>query len=397
MKNILKKAHAALTFPKVTYDVLKVFSVERANRFMLAKTNRVAPLTLPAGIVIRCTERCFLKCKMCGQNGLSGRLKGTDASERMRVPDVVYERLAEEIPTWPIKPMVKVTGGEPLLEWNVLRPFFTTLSKAGCCIKLNSNGMLLKSKKLAEEVVKAGVHYLSVSIDGDEATHNAIRGYHNAYQVTQKGIANVLEARKKYNSPYPMILLSCVLSTENQDKLPEMSRVAKEMGADWLNLQFLNYLTPQRTLAAHNIAKSKFGIEEKPWEGFEIPDLTKIDCDLMSRNLEKVKKEAPCPVSVMKIGGTDPKSLHRFHYTDDIIKNHICHMPFTYAFIVPQGKSVFCIDYPYYFYGDLRKEKLSEAWQGEKATKFREQYVKHFKENGKVFPMCIRCNWPYNS
>jgi len=64
--------------------------------------------------------------------------------------------------------------------------------------------------------------------------------------------------------------------------------------------------------------------------------------------------------------------------------------------IVPPGKATYCIDYPFYEYGDIRKESLESIWFGTKATEFRKDMISYFKKNGKNFPQCQRCNWRFN-
>ncbi|MGD9107980.1 MAG: 4Fe-4S cluster-binding domain-containing protein [Gammaproteobacteria bacterium] len=397
MRQLYLKFIAAIRFWKLSWHIIKINFFERLNIFLIEKKLRKKPLTTPLSIVMRVTEKCFLKCKMCGQNGESGRLKDVKTLCRERISDQIYDDLYNDIKNWKIKPLMKFTGGEPLLEWRVLKPFIKNIHSIGGLIKLNSNGVMLKDIALAEDVVLSGIEYLSISIDGDKDTHNEIRGVPTAFADAKKGVENIIAMKKKHKKTYPMILISCVVSTWNENNIDSLIDISKAWKVDWINIQFLNYITPKRSAAAHQMAKSNFGIEDQPWKGFEIPQQTNINEKKLTATIKKIMKNASCPVSTMKIGGINEENVRKYHKTDLPIKHHICHMPYVTAFVIPPHNSVFCIDYPWYGYGDLAKSTIKQAWFGEQAQKFRNTHLCYFKENGQTFPQCQRCNWPYNT
>jgi sulfatase maturation enzyme AslB (radical SAM superfamily) len=370
--------------------------MERLCRLLTKYNIAKLPLLKPLGIVIRVTERCFLRCKMCGQNSEKGRLKGVSNRDRQRISPEVMASMVKEIRSWRLKPFIKLTGGEPLIEWKILLPHIAEFRKMGCVIKLNTNAVLLKNRQLAYEVVKTGVDYLSISIDGTKDTHNQVRGISSAFDNSKKGIQNIIKEKKAQRAKYPMVLLSSVVSTLNEHDIVNMAQLASEWRVDWLNIQFLNFLTPERSKQAYKVLSKCFGTTETPWTGFELTSLTNIDAVKLSSSIDIIENTAQCPVSIMKIGNS-PEALKKFHYTDEVINTHICHMPFATMFIVPQSHPVFCIDYPYYIYGDLNKQSLEETWFGQKAQFFRHSLAEYYKEHGTNYPQCLRCNWPFNS
>ena len=396
MGQLFKKARAAVRFRRITATILRLHALERLLAFLARRGWRARPLATPRGIVIRSTERCFLSCRMCGQNRPGGRLAGVRRSARLEVAPAVLAALAAEIAQWRHKPFVKFTGGEPLLHWRALRPAIERLRAAGCVVKLNTNGVLLKSPAVASEVVGSGLEYLSVSIDGDEATHNRIRGLPTAFASARRGVENVLRARGALRATYPMVLLSCVVSALNQERLAALADVAREWRADWLNIQFLNYFPPRLAAAAAREARGRFGVEAQPWLGFAIEPLARIDPEQVSRGIAEVRRRAPCPVSVMKIGGSGAGAIRRYYLSDEALPRGLCHMPFVTAAVVPPGRLAFCLDYPYYFCGDLEGTTLREAWNGAPAQRFRAGLVDCYRSSGANFPQCRRCNWPGN-
>jgi hypothetical protein len=63
--------------------------------------------------------------------------------------------------------------------------------------------------------------------------------------------------------------------------------------------------------------------------------------------------------------------------------------------VVMPGKAVFCIDYPYYEYGDIREEGLRAVWFGRAADVFRRELVRHHAQRGDNLPQCRRCCWRF--
>jgi hypothetical protein len=59
------------------------------------------------------------------------------------------------------------------------------------------------------------------------------------------------------------------------------------------------------------------------------------------------------------------------------------------------GKAVFCIDYPFYEYGDIREDSLRSVWLGRSADAFRQDLVRHYAQRRDNYPQCRRCLWRF--
>jgi MoaA/NifB/PqqE/SkfB family radical SAM enzyme len=263
-------------------------------------------------------------------------------------------------------------------------------------VKLNTNGMLLKNKRVARRIAETDLNYLSISIDGDKETHNELRGNPKLFDAVMEGIDNVKGYCQELGKRNLMILVSMVVSSDNQDQLENVYRMAVNKKIDWINFQFLNFTTPESCRAAYQYAKERFKIEKTPWTAFCNPRFNQIDPGLVQTQIEKLlAMRETVPISVM--GGMAQKGrIATYYFSLEPIINNICCIPFTGMHVIPPGKAVFCIDYPFYEYGDLRENSLKSVWYGEKAAEFRQAMIDYYQQHKINFPQCQRCNWRFN-
>lgn len=392
--NKLRQYQAAAHFSEFTLKMLQIRTAEAWSRLIVPTPWYRAP-GLPRDIVIRVSEKCFLHCKFCAQGGEKGRVD----QKQLRAPAIdtpTFQKIMDETAGWRIKPFIKITGGEPLVMGHTLLDALEEMRKRGLVVKLNTNGMLLKNKRIARRIVDLDLNYLSISLDGGRDVHNALRGQPKLFDAIMEGIDNIREYRKSRGRKNPMILVSMVISSQTQDQIEEVYRIACAKEIDWFNIQFLNYTTPQTCRDAHAHAREHLGTQETPWEAFCNPQFNSIDPALVVRQIQSIlSRRGPVPVSVMG-GLSSYGDISQYYFSLDPIRRNICYLPFTGMHIVPPGKAVFCIDYPFYEYGDIRQERLASIWYGDKAQTFRAQLRRYYKDKRLNFPQCQRCNWRFN-
>lgn len=120
-----------------------------------------------------CTLRCNLHCKHCG-------------SDCRRMPDIRICRLpilrAVDSITPHINPnevSIIMTGGEPLMRED-LEEVGLELYRRGYPWGIVSNGLYLTGRRL-ERLMAAGLHSITISLDGFEQEHNWLRGHPESY------------------------------------------------------------------------------------------------------------------------------------------------------------------------------------------------------------------------
>ena len=375
---------------------LRMVSFERLNSFLSSYFGGKARF-LPKEIIIRVTEKCFLNCKMCGQRGNSGKFINTDLDPNAIDTKLIY-KLIDEVATWRLKPLIKFTGGEPMLLKGNLIDLIRYIKQKGLICRLSTNGVMLRNEHYAEELVKMGLDTVCISIDGSKELHNKIRGNIHAFDYSIQGIKNLIKFKKKYKTKNPLILMTSVISTLNQDQMLNVIKLADELEVDWMNFQFFNYTTKETTEESGKIIQSIYNIPEKPWQYFSNEEFAKVNIDLLYQQIVTMKsKNYKFPVNFLGIGSPTKKKLKDYYY--DIkkpIKKRLCYKPYTSVAFVPPGRLAFCIDYPFYFYGNIKDSSIKEIWFSKKAQEFRKKHAIYYKKNKTNFPHCMRCNWRFN-
>jgi len=397
IRNAWLKASAAVRFRRFSIKLLEVRAAEFLSRRRAVRSGS-RPLGLPRSVVIRVTERCFLRCRMCGQNGDRGRFRSVRPSHRPVFDRQILERTIDEIGRWPIKPFLKLTGGEPLVEREMILAALDRASSNGLVTKLNTNGVLLADEHTARRVASSGLNYLSVSIDGPPDIHDLVRGLAGVYDRVIQGIRNVRRYGRQTAGRAPMILVSAVVSELNQDRLFDLAKRLDKEKIDWLNFEFMNFTTPALSESARSIAKDLLGTEETPWASFANPELAGVDAGILADEIRAVRKARfSIPISFLGIGNLSARNIaDYYHNADAPLRKGICAMPYAAAFLVPPANMVFCIDYPLHFYADLAETSVAEGWHSEKAASFRRGLAGYHACQGPNFPQCRRCNWRFN-
>ena len=92
-------------------------------------------------IYLKLTPLCNLRCKMCGQRGDKGILKGEFAANEAKsiLPLENYKKLVDELA--PRKPVWYLWGGEPFLYPDLI-PLVKYIIDKGCFCSVNTNGRL---------------------------------------------------------------------------------------------------------------------------------------------------------------------------------------------------------------------------------------------------------------
>ncbi len=165
----------------IRYRSLRTVVAGVANEVAYRLGRTRAPFLVSANLEV--TNRCNLKCTFCPTgNGRMTRPRGLmDPSLFDRVL-----RLAR-----PLDFVLLFQWGEPLLH-----PRFGELAlrarRAGARTFVTTNGTLLDDRRV-KELLDAGVDRVTVSVDGDARTHEAVRGV--SLERVERGIERLLAAR----------------------------------------------------------------------------------------------------------------------------------------------------------------------------------------------------------
>jgi len=166
------------------------------------------------------TAACNLSCRYC-------RASASHEPDQGELDTDEAKRFVESIA--PLKPMLILSGGEPLLRPDLF-PIIRRAVSLGIRVSLASNGTLITSG-LAEEIADSGVSRVSISLDGaDAAMHDHGRGQ-GSFERSIKGIEN-LRGRVDFQ-------INFTVTQKNQSELIRIFDLAEKLGAAALHIFFL--------------------------------------------------------------------------------------------------------------------------------------------------------------
>lgn len=152
-----------------------------------------------------CTQRCNLHCKHCGSDCRRiSDIPDMPAEDFLRVIDSITPHVN------PNEVNVVITGGEPLMR-DDLEDIGLSLYRRGYPWGLVSNGLYLTAARL-QSLMEAGLHAVTISLDGFADDHNWMRGHPDSYSKAMNAIRMLVHERElvwdvvtcvnRFNYPY---------------------------------------------------------------------------------------------------------------------------------------------------------------------------------------------------
>jgi AdoMet-dependent heme synthase len=169
------------------------------------------------------TTGCNLRCVHCRAS----------ATELMSPEDLDYseacaviDQIAEYAPL-----ILVLSGGEPLWRADVFDLAAHARAK-NLRVALATNGTLIK-RGVAERIRDTGIARVSISLDGaDAATHDGFRGHQGAFDAAVAGLRHLKTAGVSTQ-------INTTISHRNAHQLPEILKLALELGVDAFHLFLL--------------------------------------------------------------------------------------------------------------------------------------------------------------
>lgn len=128
-----------------------------------------------------CTQRCNLHCKHCGSDcRRMSEIKDMPAEDFLRVIDTITPHVN------PNEVSIVITGGEPLMRED-LEEVGLELYRRGYPWGMVSNGLYLTPNRL-QRLMAAGLHSITISLDGFHEDHNWLRGHPESYDRAMDAI-----------------------------------------------------------------------------------------------------------------------------------------------------------------------------------------------------------------
>ncbi len=251
---------------------------------------------IPIAVAWLITGRCNLACEYCQWKDLR-QSEELDTKQALDMIDQMKRAGTQ---------LISITGGEPLLRKDIGQ-IVKYIKRQGMVCKLNTNGVLLDERRLAE---LSGLDLLQVSLDGPPDVHDRLRGEGSAMRAVR---AIVLAKSKGIK----VQLIAC-LTRENVERIDEVLDYGLELGVGF----YFQILTPQ-PLNAEEIDRS-------------VPDRESLANTL--RYLLKLKRSKRGRGRA--VGSSESELLYYLDMVEE--QRRGCDCALVTATMLPDGKLIFC-------------------------------------------------------
>lgn len=292
------------------------------------------PLVKPQTITITLTARCNLKCIMCDHWKLKNQ-------EELSLNEI--KALIDQINRWKIKE-IELSGGEPFMRkdiWDIIQ----YASDKNIGMNITTNGTLLSKEKI-NNIFNYKINRLQISLDGLDEIQDNIRGVKGVYNRISETVKLLDKLRKEKKSDLK-INATTVIMQQNVHELTNLVNLTKKMGFDSITFQPVN---------DNNLAIGK----RERYNPLRVKDLEELDKQI--DKLVNIRKQD------YYIGNsiTYLNSIKNY-FRDKKLRKVKCYAGFVGAIITPQGRVWTCMG----DYGNLKKQKICQAWESRCAKKKR--------------------------
>src|SRR4030042_2518249 len=171
---------------------------------------------VPKWIAWEITRRCNLKCIHCRSSA------EMDVKDHPDFPLEEAFRIIDDIACY-AKPVIVLTGGEPLLRKDVFEIAGYGSGK-GLRMCLATNGTLV-TDEVCEKIKGSGIKIVSLSLDGsEEKVHDNFRNQKGEFA----GTINAARLFRRYSIEF---IINSSFIKRNQEEIPRIYELAKELGA----------------------------------------------------------------------------------------------------------------------------------------------------------------------
>jgi MoaA/NifB/PqqE/SkfB family radical SAM enzyme len=180
------------------------------------------PVSSIARVYVEPTTRCNLKCRTCMRNVWEEQVG--DMDER------IFGRILTSIEALSCPPVVFFGGfGDPLIHPGIVA-MVERVKRLGSSAEAITNGLLLDEKR-SEDLIKAGLDALWVSIDGaSPECYGDVRSEGSLSDVVEN-LKTLRDLKTREGSRTPQVGISFVAMRRNAAEFPEILRLGYLVGA----------------------------------------------------------------------------------------------------------------------------------------------------------------------
>jgi MoaA/NifB/PqqE/SkfB family radical SAM enzyme len=233
---------------------------------------------------------------------------------------------------------------------------------------VDTNGTALE--RYVDDLVRIGNMHITFSIDGPIEVHDEVRNARGTFLKTKENINRLLDAERHRESSLSKSIC-CTVSRYNYRHIGEMPDVARNLGIDTVNLVPYYYVPAEVGARYERELVDNFGCTAFSWKGFHHEDsgvewsVFKKAYDKYLGELREIKNDEFLPFEERDF---------RAWFEDPALPvgSRNCWNVERLIDIQPDGEANFCIDFPDYSLGNVKKYSIAELWNSERASRFRD-------------------------
>ena len=171
------------------------------------------------------TQACDLVCKHCRASAQEGADPEELSTEQSKA-------LIDQVASFPRKPMLVLTGGDPLKRADLCE-LIRHANSHQMHVALTPSATPLATREAFERVKEAGVKALGISLDGPDAElHDSFRGLEGSFERTLRMLADARELELP-------VQVNTSITRRNFEKLDAVAELLTEQGIAMWSVFFL--------------------------------------------------------------------------------------------------------------------------------------------------------------
>ena len=329
----------------------------------------------PHRVEIHPTDRCNLKCKMCGTRSIWKESKKDikkiqEENQKAELSDEKLLGLIDSLEKMGVNRVLLTGGGEPFIRKGLVLEMMKKIKDADIFGDITTNGTLLDKEDLGK-IVEMGWDSITFSLDAaNKEMQDNLRNVSGTFDKIRKNISHLKKLKSKKNSLKPRIVLSTVLTEINYEKIPQIG--------DFANILECNEITLRPLIDPGKYPDLEISNKEKLLESLdEFKDIT--DNYELKSNVQSLIK-----------GYQNGEEKFTEKLKKDEEKSHspypTCFKPFLNMVVWMDGRVTSCC-ITQKSGENLKDKPLEDIWRGKHFTNLRESFRK-----GRLPEDCSQCN-----
>lgn len=191
------------------------------------------PWCRPSSLLVEPTSVCNLRCPLCPTGeGTLGRPPGM-------MDLALYEQIIRECRPW-VSQINLSNYGEPLLHRDIVA--MVRLAKgARMKVTVASNLHPLTTDEFADDLVRAGLDYIYISLDGVDQASFADYRRGGDFEKACDAVRRLVSAKRRAGGATPFIELQYIVMRHNEGHVEAFRRIADGLGVDGIALKPMSF------------------------------------------------------------------------------------------------------------------------------------------------------------